>query len=250
MIKIKPFQWFILLLTLSFVIPAAADRNRDFRKGRPRGWGNERSERVRQVATGQPSYGGNGCPQGSMNVLFSADYLSFTILFDQFVAELTADTKQRRDVMSCDAIIPLEIPEGMQMEITRVDFRGFLGLPQGTRANLHSVFNFVQRDRNRRFGGDGDRMNLRYQFEGPVMDNYEISSDVLSDGRSANTGVSPCGGPVRLRILNQMKLVSAARGQSATATIDSIDGSSNAIYYVNWKACTPSPGPGPGRSRP
>ena len=218
-------QMLTLVLTLGFASQAFADRDREFRKGRPRWAGNERSERVRSIVTGQPAYGGSGCPAGTMNVTFAPDFLSFTILFDQFVAETSPDTKQRRDLMTCNAVIPIDIPKGMQMEITRVDFRGFVGLPGGSRANLHSVFNFLNR------GRDGSRMNMRFQFAGPVMDNYEISSDVLE------TEVSPCGGPVRLRVVNQLKVVSRAKGQAATATIDSIDGASNAVYYVNWRAC-------------
>lgn len=218
-------QILTLVLTVGFASQALADRDRDFRRGQPRWAGNERSERVRALATGQPVYGGSGCPEGTMNVAFAPDFLSFTILFDQFVAQTSPDTKQRRDLMTCNAVIPIDIPKGMQMEITRVDFRGFVGLPEGSRANLHSVFNFLNR------GRDGSRMNMRFQFAGPVMDNYEISSDVLE------TEVSPCGGPVRLRVVNQLKVVSRAKGPAATATIDSIDGASNAVYYVNWRAC-------------
>lgn len=228
------------VLIFSFSTFAHADRNRDFRRGHPRGgWGNDRSERIRNLPIGQTVYGGNGCPQGTMQALFAPDYLSFTLLFDQFVAETgTADNQRRRDVMNCDTSISLQIPEGMQMEISRVDFRGFVGLPERSRAVLNSVFSF----------GRGERMNMRFNFEGPVMDNYEISSDTLNAGgnRTPENGLSPCGGPAVLRIMNSLKVTSPAKGQQASLTIDSIDGSSNAVYYVNWKACTAGGRKGPG----
>lgn len=243
----KPRAWTTriaaLFIGLTFANQALADKDRDFRRGRPRWTGNERSERVRDARAGQASFAGNGCPQGTMQVSFAPDFLSFSILFDQFVAELTPENRQRRDVMNCEALIPMEIPEGMQMEITRVDFRGFVALPEGTRANLNSVFSFKTRDRNRRFGGDGSRINLRYAFEGPVIDNYEISTDVLNDsGRpAAQTEVSPCGGSVRLRVMNQLKIVAPRKGvtEASTVTIDSIDGTANAVYYVSWRSCRP-----------
>ncbi len=212
---------------------AAADKEKSFRKGRGGNRGNERSERITRLAVGNPTYRGVGCPEGSMNLVFAPDFLSFSILFDSFVAEVGTDARKKRDVMSCDLIVPFEIPEGMQMEITRVDFRGFVGLPDRGRAVLHSVFNFLERDR----GQDRDRINLRYKFDGPVAENYEISSGEVSDGRAPDTEVSPCGGRVNLRVRNQLKVVSGARGETATATIDSIDGSSNAVYYVNWRQC-------------
>jgi hypothetical protein len=221
-------KFLLLYVALTFSIYAfAGDRDRPLRPGHRNQRGNENSERVTSLTVGDPSYGGNGCPAGAMRAVFAPDNLSFTMIFDQFVAEVATDQKMKRDVMNCDALIPMQIPAGMQMEITRVDFRGFIGLPAGTRAALHSVFNF------RGPGGDKDRINLHFDFQGPVMDNYELSSDATT---GAPTEVSPCGGNVRLRIMNQLKVVSPKR-EAASATLDSVDGSSHAIYYVNWKTC-------------
>lgn len=218
------------------------DRNGDFRRGRGGpNRGNERSERPQRNPFGRPSWGGNGCPSGTMNVSFAPDNLSFTILFDQFIAETDGARGARRDLMTCDAMIPIEIPANMQMEITRVDYRGFVNLPAQARASLHALFNFRGR------GGDGDRLNMRFNFQGPLTETYTISTDLLNRG-GTGTEVSPCGGSTVLRVFNQMQVVSRAPGQQAQATIDSIDGQANAIYYVNWKACTPQREP-PGRGR-
>jgi hypothetical protein len=180
---------------------------------------------------GTPSYGGNGCPQGTMKAVFAADSLSFSLLFDQFVAEATEGSLARKDEMSCDAIIPLQIPEGMQMQITRVDLRGFVGLPNKAKATLHSMFNFKGR------GGDGDRMNLRFNFEGPKTEDYFLSSDAMGNEDSE---VSPCGGSFNLRIMNQLKVRTAKKGEPASITLDSVDGSTEAVYFVNWQSCAAS----------
>ena len=226
-----------LILGLIFCLPLSArERDREFKRGRGGSWrGNERSERPGRVPVGAPSFGGNGCPAGTMNVVFAPDNLSFSILFDQFVARAQGGREQRRDVMTCDALIPIEIPAGMQMEITRVDYRGFVGLPEQARARLQAVFNFRGR------GGDGDRLNLRFEFQGPVMDNYVITTDLLSEP-GANTELSPCGGRTVLRVFNRLQVVSRLTGQPAEATIDSIDGQANAVYHVNWRRCSSSPG--------
>jgi hypothetical protein len=209
--------------------PSGQDRDRPFRKGRGGFRGNERSERPGHVVPGKLSYGGNGCPAGTMRVAFAPDNLSFTMLFDSFIAD-TSDGA-RRDAMSCDALLPITIPEGQQMEITRVDYRGFANVPAKGKGVLRSVFNFAGRGANR------DRISLRFRFDGPVSENYEISSGDMGNGRALpQTEVSPCGGEAHLRLHNEVK-VTAPRGQQAQLTVDSIDGSSNAVYYVSWSAC-------------
>lgn len=225
------FILFLLLPTDTF----ARDRDKNFGKGRGGPWrGNERSERPGRVPVGRPQWGGNGCPAGTMNVVFAPDNLSFTILFDQFVATAQTGGGQRRDVMTCDALIPIEIPANMQMEITRVDYRGFIALPDAqSRARLDALFNF------RGPGGDRDRMKLRFDFAGPVQDNYVISTDLLNGGgNNPNPEVSPCGGQTTLRVWNQLVVQSRTPNAQAQATIDSIDGQANAVYYVNWRACS------------
>lgn len=207
------------------------EHGRELRRGRRVARGNENSNRVTQVGVGALTHGGNGCPQGTMRVAFAPDNLSFSVLFDQFVAEVSGGAARARDTMSCDIRIPLIIPAGQQMEITRVDFRGYAGLPANSRAMLNSVFNF-------RGVGDRDRMVMRYAFNGPMNEDYEISSDVLlQNGRPVGTEVSPCGGRSILVIRNTVRVVSASPQESAMVTIDSIDSSSKSVYYVNWRSC-------------
>ena len=230
----RMFSLFLGALVFATVQNASAlgqDRERPLRPGRPQRRGNENSQTVTQVTVGTPVYGGSGCPQGSMRAVFAPDNLSFSLLFDQFAAEVVDSAPPKRDFMICNLMIPIQIPNGMQMEITRVDFRGFTNLPDQATALLHSVFNF------RGHGEDMNRINLRYNFQGPVVDNYELSSDVMTGG---DTEVSPCGGSVQLRILNELKVRTARRGESATITLDSVDGTSEAIYFVNWKQCSRS----------
>jgi hypothetical protein len=142
--------------------------------------------------------------------------------------------------MNCEAILPIEIPEGQQMEITRVDYRGFVSVPEGGRASLHSVFNFMEDEaRGRGRWKDRSRINVRYNFKGPVTENYEISTGDLTEGRGRQQAeVSPCGGTAQLKLRNDV-VVASPRGEQASLTIDSIDGSANAVYFVNWSACRP-----------
>jgi hypothetical protein len=235
MTPLKIFFAFIISLSILFLgaISEAAPREREKgmqkqRGGGPRGGqrGNENSLRPQRVRIDRPDYFGNGCPAGSMSVIFAGDYLSFSILFSEFTAESAAG----RGGMTCDTIIPVELPDGMQMEITRVDFRGFANLPEGARASFRSVFNFREGR-----GADRDRLVFNYNFQGPLLENYTLSTDSFSNG---STETSPCGGSVNLRVMSQLQvMVPRGASEPAMMTLDSADGAGNAVYYVNWKAC-------------
>jgi len=222
----KPTLFSLLLILLFSNLSIAQERggDRPFRPGKGVRRGNENSERVSMIRTGQVSFDGNGCPEGSMRAVFAPDNLSFTLLYDNFVATVDPTTLGKRDVMTCDVLIPIEIPAGMQMEITRIDFRGFVALPDRVKAQLQTIFNFRGR------GGDGQRLSLINRFQGPVMDNYEITADAVSEA-------SPCGGSTTLRATTQLKVISQNKAETSTITLDSIDGSSNAVYFLNWKKC-------------
>lgn len=202
-------------------------------QGRQLRRGNENSQRPGRMGVGRPMGAGNGCPQDTMRVVFAPDNLSFTIIFDKFVAEVNSQ-QIRRDNMNCDLIVPIDLPENQRMEITRVDIRGFVNLPENARASLNSTFNFMG-DR-----GGGGNMSLNYSFTGPLVDNYELSSEALNDENNNPTGeVSPCGGKVNLAIRNRVLLTTRRPGDAAMVTVDSIDGAGHAIYYVNWRSCNP-----------
>lgn len=245
----------LAIVSLLFSVAALADRDKEFKRDRPNRKGNERSERVSDLQVADAMGQGNGCPEGTMRVAFAPDNLSFSILFDKFVAEVAADGNRVRnkDRMACTVIVPMLIPEGMQMSVTRIDYRGFAALSEGSRAMLQSRISFFERDRAR--WGDGrakDATQLKYAFQGPTAEDYLISSGAVEEGDSSPVAyTSPCGGAVRLRIDNSLTVVSR-RGQDATLTLDSIDGSSNAVYFVNWQKCvdnTPDKGPKPGGPR-
>jgi hypothetical protein len=226
-----------LLPAISFADGQNVDR--DFRHGHGNGFkGNERSDRPGDFRHGPLSFGGNGCPAGTMRVVFAPDNLTFTILFDKFTADTTSSDGGQRGAMSCDAILPVTLPANQQMEITRVDYRGFVNVPQGARGALAAMFNFQGQDNHGRGGnGNHDRINLRYIFTGPISENYEISTGDMTGGRGTPLSeASPCGGDAQLRVRNVVRVISPHE-QQAQLTIDSIDGSANAIYYVNWKAC-------------
>ncbi|MBC7466703.1 MAG: DUF4360 domain-containing protein, partial [Bdellovibrio sp.] len=59
-----------------------------------------------QMQLGQPTYGGNGCPQGTASVSLSDDSKTMSVLFDQFSSEAGSTTGRRVDRASCNLRIP------------------------------------------------------------------------------------------------------------------------------------------------
>ncbi len=240
LLKSKTLLIIISIIALFIISPAhAKDIGRELHRGDDGERGNEHSEHISHVEHGDAMFAGNGCPDGTMRVAFAPDNLSFSILFDNFVTELQPASNAKMARMSCNLIVPIQLPEGMQMQITRVDYRGFVELPAGTRATLNSSLSY---------GGEGNRLRFNFNFNGPTSDNYVVSSDVLTsnstqsrDDGNENHGDSeglPCGGAISLKIQNQLSLATQTSGVAAMATIDSIDGAAHAVYFVNWKKCS------------
>lgn len=220
----------ILGLVLASGLAQAKEKERPFRPGKGGNRGNERSDRPGRVEPGQAQYGGNGCPAGTVQAVFAPDNLSFSLLFDRFIADVNSTEGAERGSMSCEVSLPISLPANQQMQIVRVDYRGFVNVPSGGKGALHAMLMFQGR------GGGRDKINARYRFEGPRAENYEISTGDMTGQGNDGGDVSPCGGRTVLKIKNQVQ-VSAPAGQQAQLTVDSIDGSSNAVYYVNWRAC-------------
>jgi hypothetical protein len=218
------------------------DIERNWRKGTPNRRGNENStrppsiprlggirrdeERERRDNVSDPAT--TGCPNGSFNVTFAPDGLSFSVLFDNFVASTAATSaaNNKNTTLRCHLVIPMEIPMGMKMLITRIDYRGFASLPQNSTGVLRSTFAFKK-------SGEAHNVNLNYQFAGPTNENFVISSDVLSDQQA----VSNCGGLNNLRVSNVLRIKNK-KPADAMLTLDSLDGAAEQlVYFVSYSPC-------------
>jgi hypothetical protein len=191
-------------------------------------------DRQREADENRTERGKNGCPEGTFAVAFAPDGMSFSILFDNFVAKTTG--LQALDVMRCHLIVPVDVPENTRMTITRIDYRGFVSIQAGGFAVLRAAFAFQGR---RNGAGPGDAkaysVNFRQDFQGPIapdQQNYVLSSDAFTDRQA----VSACGGVNNLRISNTLRIQGA--GRDAMITLDSADGAGELKYYVSYEKCS------------
>jgi len=174
------------------------------------------------IRLGQPEYGGTGCPIGSASVALSPDQSAISILFDQYVVE--AGGQKSFDRKNCNIAIPVHVPQGYSVAVMAIDYRGFVQLPAGARANL--MVNYF-------LAGQGRGVTSNKSFYGATSQNY-LTSDRLGLESVVWSG---CGADTILRANTSMLVNSNMRRDQAMATVDSADIEAGLIYHIQWRQC-------------
>lgn len=174
------------------------------------------------IALGEAQYGGTGCPVGTASVALSPDAKALSILFDQYVAE--AGGAKSFDRKNCNIAIPVHVPNGYSVSILSIDYRGFVGLPAGGRAQLNVDYFLA---------GAGAGVRTTKRFTGAQNQDY-LTSDAL--GVEAMVW-SACGADTVLRANTTMQVFSNARRDQAMATVDSADVQAGLVYHIAIRKC-------------
>lgn len=174
---------------------------------------------------------GPGCPQGSVHATIAPDGSALTVLYDNFVGEISPADHFARVI--CDLRLRFKKPRTMTFAFTSADFRGFINLEAGARA--------IQRVRlGGGFDEDGKReVNLSQQtWTGPLTEPFYFSAVQPVEG-ALTVG---CKTPrpqtiIRLRVALTLrsKKTSTSTGQIA---IDSFDGGMSHRYHLQWSKCS------------
>jgi hypothetical protein len=258
-------------------------KQKKMRKGRAERRGNEDSERPRRAPrVGRPEQerGGaeregarNGCPDGTVQIAMAPDNMSFSVIFDKFLAETKASANQRLARVACHVRVPFEVPDNQRITITNLDYRGFVAIPQGSAAALRAGYAFDWKPKGRGRNGREDRgsedrggedrrnegrnqrdnrdffamgkrglmVNFIYKVLGGangVSEPFTLSSQEMTNDQLA---MSQCGGITNLR-LNTMVLVKSKRPTDALITLDSVDGvvgngTTALTYFMRYDTC-------------
>lgn len=170
------------------------------------------------------SYGGTGCPAGSVSENVSDDYQAFTLLFDEYVAEIGPGISRREARKACQITVDLKFPQGWSFTIMDVDYRGYASLDRKVTGTQQSDYYFQ---------GQRGSARLTTNFRGEMDEDYEINDKL---GLSAVVW-SPCGANRALNIKTQVRLASRDRRASGLMTVDSVDGELSHVYNIKWKRC-------------
>ncbi|MBK7961724.1 MAG: DUF4360 domain-containing protein [Bdellovibrionales bacterium] len=174
---------------------------------------------------------GPGCPQGSVHPSLAPDGSALTVLYDNFVGEISPEDHFARVI--CDLRLKLRKPRAMTFAFASADFRGFVNLEAGARAS----------QRVRLAGGfneDGQRdVNLSQQtWIGPLTEPFYFSAVQPEEGLLAvGCKVRRAQTMIRLRVAITLrsKKTASATGQIA---IDSFDGGMTQRYHLQWSRCS------------
>ena len=169
------------------------------------------------------TYGGSGCPQGTVSQNFNDDRTAFTLLFDSYVASMGPGVPLTESRKNCQLNIGLRIPQGWQYSWATVDYRGYMNLDAGVTATQSATYYFQ---------GSQMQSRLATNFRGPADRDY-----ILSDAFPVETLVwSDCGARANVNI-NSAISVSGPRSSQGLMTTDSIDGKVKQIYSMQWRRC-------------
>jgi hypothetical protein len=171
------------------------------------------------------SYGGNGCPAGSVDVAVSEDGLAITLIFDQYSA-LVGPTTIPSSTKTCTLSLPLHIPPGWQYSIVRVDYRGHVFLDRDVWASQRTEYYFQ--------GRQGPRLATRWV--GPLDRDYNVRDRVALE--SQNWAWSPCNVQRNLNMQTRLQVNNAQNRRGfGQISNDTIDAEIAHIYRLQWRRC-------------
>ncbi|OCK77763.1 hypothetical protein K432DRAFT_395337 [Lepidopterella palustris CBS 459.81] len=173
------------------------------------------------------TYGGTGCPQGSVAYDISDDRTTVTLIFDSYVASIGPGIVVTENRKNCQLNVDITYPGGFQYSIFSADYRGYAAIDAGVTGVLKSTYYF---------SGQTAQSSTEYSFVGPVEGDY------LKHDTATSTSViwSPCGAEGMLNINSQVRLTSSNASSSGLLTTDSIDAKFTQVVYIGWQTCKSS----------
>lgn len=172
---------------------------------------------------GTPSYGGSGCPAGTVATILSPNQDTLSLLFDSYVAEAGGNTGKSFDRKACALAIPVQVPQGYSVAVFKVDYRGANTIPAGAYGRFSAEYFWA--------GVRGPKIQ-RY-FTGPQNQEFTLTDELL-----ARTIVwAPCGQSVTLRVNSAASVQTNQQYDPVISSLDSADVSTAVIYHLQWRRC-------------
>ncbi|KAJ6262350.1 hypothetical protein Dda_3158 [Drechslerella dactyloides] len=164
------------------------------------------------------TYGGTGCPSGSVASAMAQDRKSFTLIFDKYVVSSGKGVSAIENRKNCQLNFGLHYPPGWQYSVFEATYRGYCAIPKGQSGTQKSTYYFT--------GATTKQCSTQSNFNGPYNGDY-----VFNDRVDFTTEVwSPCGTEGLLNINSQIRLDKPA--VDGLLTTDSIDGKFTQICLI------------------
>ena len=115
------------------------------------------------------TYGGTGCPQGTVAGALAPDLKSFTLIFDSFIASSGPGSKPKDLYKSCQINVNMVYPPGFTYSIVSLDYRGYASLPAGVTATQEAYYYFA---------GQTAQTKSSSTFKGPYDSDYHTRDEI------------------------------------------------------------------------
>lgn len=206
----------------------------------------------RLISIESVSAAGNACQNGTVSSTLSPDGRALSLLFDNYIADLSNNPAGAHDRRTCEIDLRLRLPAGWSMALFRADYRGFANLDPATMGIHEMLYSFPGAGPVRNlFAGPvrprppgppvsvGKKPSFSSQFiRGPYQGDYVFTNTLQLN----QLAWSACADTVQtLRIsagvlVRSLAPANAGRKQ-AMMTLDSIDANIRQDFGVVWRRC-------------
>jgi len=170
------------------------------------------------------TYGGTGCPQGTVEESISDDRETFTLIYDQFVASKGPGVPITESRKNCELSIALHVPQGFSYSIVNLENRGYVQLDANMTSTAQSAFHFAGRTKS---------VDFKLDFVGPVAKDYMTLNRV----KVRDHVWSSCNATEALIINTQVLIEGGGANSQGQMTVDSTDGKIEHKFGIMWKRC-------------
>jgi len=178
-----------------------------------------------QVTINSITYGGSGCPQGTVSQFISEDKQTFTLIFDSYIVDVGPGISISKNRANCQINVDLHYPAGFQWSIYTQDYRGYASLDKGVTGLQKATYYF---------SGMSQQASTSTTFTGPQDGDYLLTDTIPFD----SVVWSPCGSDGALNINSQIVVSNSGNKQGqGELTTDSIDGKVTFQYGIQWQTC-------------
>ena len=168
------------------------------------------------------TYGGNGCPSGSVGSIVSDDRTTIELLFDKFIVELPSQKYPRNS--QCSVSFKLEYPKGWSASLHKVQHRGFADTTGSATGQIRAKYYIP--------GSGGVDAEKVYTVAPGTNADYKLETDLLS------TAFTPCGEMgVPMTVSTRILLRDGQGDKYNILTVDSLSQKVKTILNLKWKSC-------------
>ncbi|MEH2423840.1 MAG: DUF4360 domain-containing protein [Nostoc sp.] len=156
------------------------------------------------------TYSGRGCPTNTVTVTPSLDFQILSIQFNQYIA---VANNQAQSYRTCNLVIPIKLPQGIQVSFYDADYRGYVS--PATTGKLQAEYFF--------FG------------PGPVFTRNVIgeSDYFVRDSLVTYANIwSRCGATVNMQVNTSMRATGIGK-----ATVGSPDLAQGLVFHLRYRSC-------------